>query len=320
MFKTQIISLNIFNKTLYLKLEYQNIAGSIKDRVAYFILGILKKVGKVDKDTIVCEATSGNTGIGIASFCAKNKIPSLIFLPENTSLEKIKILKLFGTNLVVTPKEIGLAGSLRLLKTFLKNEFLIIDNTLVSKKDKNLYGKLITNIEPKKFYFFKKYFFNQFENPLNWICHYKTTAREILEFLGEKKKKINIDAFGCGVGTGGSIYGISRALKEKYKTIKVFSVLPKEYPHDIEGIGPNFEPLFYRKLKEENLLDEEIKLSTLEVKSFLKDFIKHTGIPIGLSAAANILASLIFLDKHNLNSALTLVPDNVYKYLTKISI
>ena len=107
---TQVVKIDIFGKSLYLKLEYQNIASSIKDRVAYYILSKLKTSEKIDKDTIICEATSGNTGIGISSFCAKYNLKCLIFVPENTSLEKIKALKLFGANLVLTPKEKGIAG------------------------------------------------------------------------------------------------------------------------------------------------------------------------------------------------------------------
>ncbi len=315
---TQVVKIDIFGKNLYLKLEYQNIAGSIKDRVAYYILEKLKRSGKIDKNTILCEATSGNTGIGIASFCAKNNLKCLIFVPENTSLEKIKSLKLFGANLVLTPKEKGLAGTTELLKDFLENNVYIVDNSIISKKDKNIFGKVISNLDLKKLLILKKYYFDQFNNELNWKCHYETTAQEIYNFI--LKNSINIDAFGCGVGTGGSLYGISKFLKSKFSNIKIFSVFPKKFPHDIEGIGPNFAPPFYKKLKQENLLDEEIKLNTYEVKAFLKDFISHTGIPIGISASANILASLIFLEKYNLKSAFTLVPDSVFKYITKLNV
>jgi len=303
---------------LYLKLEYQNIAGSIKDRVAYYVLDKMKKEGKIDKNTIICEATSGNTGIGIASFCAKNNLKCLIFVPENISLEKIKSLKLFGANLVLTPSKYGLAGSASLLKDFLENNVFIVDNSLVSRKDKNLFGKFISYLDFKKLLLLKKYHFDQFNNDLNWKCHYETTAKEIYDFI--KENNINIDAFGCGVGTGGSLYGISKFLKSKLSNIKIFSVYPKNFPHDIEGIGPNFFPPFYKKLKEEKLLDEEIKLNTYEVKAFLKNFVSHTGIPIGISASANILGCLIFLDKYNLKSAFTLVPDSAFKYITKLNI
>jgi len=316
--KTSVVKVDIFKKSLYLKLEYQNIAGSIKDRVAYYILDKLKKEGKIDKNTIICEATSGNTGIGIASFCAKNNLKSLIFVPENISLEKIKSLKLFKANLVLTPSNYGLAGATSLLKDFLENKVYIVDKSFVSKKDKDLFGKVISHLDLKKLLLFKKYHFDQFNNELNWKCHYETTAKEIYDFI--KENNINIDAFGCGVGTGGSLYGISKFLKSKFSDIKIFSVYPKSFPHDIEGIGPNFTPPFYKRLKEEDLLDEEIKLNTYEVKAFLKDFISHTGIPIGISASANILGSLIFLDKHNLKSAFTLVPDSAFKYITKLNI
>jgi cysteine synthase A len=217
--QTPIVRLNHMSDSgtaeVFVKLESFNPAGSIKDRPALFMIEEAERQGKLSQDSIILEATSGNTGIGLAMVAAIKGYPLVIVMPENMSEERKKVLSAYGARLIFTPAKLGMKGAVE------KAEQL-------AQEDKR--------------YFLVK----QFENPANAQSHYLTTAQEILEQCEGR-----LDAFVCGVGSGGTITGIASLLKKSLPQVQIVAVEPYTSavlsgnaagPHKIQGIGAGFVP------------------------------------------------------------------------------
>lgn len=266
---------------IYTKLEYYNLTGSIKDRIVYYILDKAIKEGKLKKDMPLIEATSGNTGISLSALGSYLKHPVYIFMPNWVSKERLDLMKLYGANVILISKEEG--GFKKCVQ--LANEFALKHN-----------GFLL----------------NQFSNQYNIDCHYNTTAKEILD-------KIYVDCFVSGIGTGGTLVGIGKRLKEVYNT-DIYSLEPDTMSiiktgnissHKIEGIGDDFIP----DIVDLNLIKDIILVNDMDAINMSKKLSKELGLGLGISSGANMIASIILKEKGYKNVA-TVFPDDNKKYLS----
>lgn len=272
-------------KEIYTKLEYYNLSGSIKDRVAYYIINNAKKRGTLKENMPIIEATSGNTGIALAALGAYYKHPVYIFMPDWASMERIELMKLYGAKVILFSKEEG--GFKR-----------CINEAKKLAEDKN--GFLA----------------NQFSNEDNIQAHYETTAKEIIDEVGD-----NIGGFVSGIGTGGTLIGIAKRLKEMNNNVKVVALEPDKMPllskntiidnHKIEGIGDDFIP----DLVDKNMIDDVILINDDDAINMSKKIAKDLGIGVGISAGANLIAGVLLGEKVNKN-VVTVFPDDNKKYLT----
>lgn len=266
---------------VYAKLEYYNYTGSIKDRLAYYIIKKSKEEKVLKEKQAIVEATSGNTGISFASLGAYFSHPVHIFMPDWVSEERIKIMKLYSANVYLVSKEEG--GFKEAIKR--SEEF----------------ASKINGFLPR-----------QFENLLNIETHYLTTAKEILEQVKE------IDTFVSGIGTGGTLMGVAKRLKEYNKNIKIIALEPDKMPllsggkiigdHKIEGIGDEFIP----KLVDFNLIDQVISINDLDAINMSRILASELGLGVGISSGANFLASVLSGGKN----VVTVFPDDLKKYLS----
>lgn len=276
--------LNLKAKVL-IKLENMNPGGSIKDRASLYMIEKAIQEGTITKDTIIMEATSGNTGIGAAAVCASLNLRCIIIMPEGMSEERIKIMKQLGAQVILTEKSLGMAGSIKKLDE-LKKEF-------------------------------KDYFvLNQFANESNSLAHYETTAKEIYEDCDGK-----IDYFISAVGTSGTIMGCSKYFKEKNKGIKVIAVEPSESAvlnkekaniHKIQGIGAGFIP----KLFDYKFVDGIEKANYVEAIAASKLLARKEGILVGISSGASLSVALKYAGEND-NEGKTIVvilPDSASRY------
>ena len=272
---------------IFAKLEGNNPAGSIKDRVALSMIEAAEREGFLREGGVVIEATSGNTGIGLAFVCAVKGYDCVIVMPENMSEERIKILKHFGAEVVLTPAEEGIPGAVR------RAEQLQID---------------IPN----------SFLPDQFTNPANPAIHRETTGPEIYRQLNSAPT-----AFVAGVGTGGTIMGVAQYFKmdlgARTRIIAVepaeSAVLSGENPgkHGIQGIGAGFVPAIY----DAELIDGIEKVSTDEAFELMRAVAKKTGIPCGISSGANLAAAIRIAEKLPAGSTVaTVFPDRVDRYLS----
>ena len=275
------------NVTLLAKVEYFNPTGSVKDRVALSMIEDAEQKGIIHSDTVVIEPTSGNTGIGLASVCAAKGYKCILVMPENMSKERIKLIKAYGADVVLSPKEKGMKGAVdkaeELSKTY--------DSSFIP---------------------------SQFENPSNPEIHYKTTGPEIYRSSNKK-----VDIFIAGIGTGGTISGTGRYLKEQNRNIKIIGVEPddsplltkgKAGPHKIQGIGANFVP----KTLDKKYIDEFMTATTEEAYEYARLAGKYEGILVGISSGA-ALAQAVKVAKRNENNGKTIVvllPDSGDRYLS----
>lgn len=269
------------------KLEYMNPAGSAKDRVGKEMLEAALADGRITKDSVIIEPTSGNTGIGIASFAAQNGMKVIITMPETMSVERRKLLAAYGAELVLTDGSKGMAGA-------------------IEKANE------IAEATPNSF------IPAQFDNPDNAAAHYKTTGPEIWEDTDGK-----IDFFVAGVGTGGTITGTGRYLKEKNPDIKIIAVEPKDSPflsegragaHGLMGIGAGFVP----KILDTKIYDEIITVSTEEAYASSKKTVKTEGILVGISSGAALHAATVIASRpENAGKRIVvLLPDGGERYLS----
>ena len=266
---------------VYAKLEYYNYTGSIKDRLAYYIIKKSKEEKILKENQAIVEATSGNTGISFASLGAYFSHPVHIFMPDWVSEERIKIMRLYSANVYLVSKEEG--GFKEAIKR--SEEF----------------ASKINGFLPR-----------QFENSLNIETHYLTTAKEILDQVRE------IDTFVSGIGTGGTLMGVAKRLKEYNKNIKIIALEPDKMPllsggkiigdHKIEGIGDEFIP----KLVDFNLIDKVISINDLDAINMSRILARKLGLGVGISSGANFLASVLSGGK----SVVTVFPDDLKKYLS----
>ena len=269
------------------KLEYFNPAGSVKDRIAKeMILDALEK-GLINENTTLIEPTSGNTGIGLSAVATALNLKIIITMPETMSVERRNLMKAYGAELVLTPGSEGMKGAIA--------------------KAKELASQIENSFIP-----------GQFENPANPTAHYKTTGPEIYEQTEGK-----IDIFVAGVGTGGTISGIGKYLKEKKPEVKVVAVEPASSPvlstgkggaHKIQGIGAGFVP----ETLDTKIYDEIITVENEDAFATGKEMAKTEGILVGISSGAALYAAKE-LAKREENAGKTIVvllPDGGDRYLS----
>lgn len=289
---------------VYVKLEYYNLTGSIKDRVVFYIIEKARKEGKLKDKMKLVEATSGNTGISLASIGAYYNYPVHIFMPDFVSYERVQLMKSYGAEVeLISRKDGGFIKCVELAKKYAKenNAFLV----------------------------------NQFSNIDNYKAHYETTGKEIIRDLEkiekkekQKEEKISerIGAFISGVGTGGTLMGIGNRLKEKYKVIKIVALEPDKMPiiskekygkenkleqHKIEGIGDDFVPDLLNIEK----IDDIILINDDEAIKMAKKIAKELGIGVGISSGANLLGAIKLGYKLN-KDIITVFADDNKKYLS----
>ena len=272
---------------LLAKLECMNPAGSAKDRVGKEMLDAALSSGRITKDSLIIEPTSGNTGIGIAAYAAQLGMKVIIVMPETMSLERRKLIAAYGAKLVLTDGSKGMAGSIE------KANELAAANP----------GSFIPA---------------QFDNPDNCAAHYKTTGPEIWEDTDG-----TVDIFVAGIGTGGTITGTGRFLKEKNPNIKIVAVEPADSPllsqgragaHGLQGIGANFVP----KILDTDIYDEIITVTTEQAYAAARLTVKTQGILIGISsgAALHAAAELAKRPENSGKRIVVLLPDGGERYLS----
>ena len=273
---------------IFTKLEYYNLTGSIKDRVALYIINEAMKRGELKKEQPIVEATSGNTGISLAAIGGYYKHPVYIFIPDWASKERIELMKNYGANVTLISKEQG--GFIG-----------CVEEAKKLTKEKN--GFLA----------------NQFGNEDNYKAHYETTGKEIIEEL--KKLGESIGGFVSGVGTGGTLMGIGDRLKNEYKDIKIVALEPDKMPiisrgkiigqHKIEGIGDDFVP----DLLDKNKIDEIILVNDEDAINMSRKLAGELGLGVGISSGANFIASVLLAYKMDKNIVTVFADDNK-KYLS----
>lgn len=269
------------------KLEYFNPAGSVKDRIAKeMILDALEK-GLINENTTLIEPTSGNTGIGLSAVATALNLKIIITMPETMSVERRNLMKAYGAELVLTPGSEGMKGAIA--------------------KAKELASQIENSFIP-----------GQFENPANPTAHYKTTGPEIYEQTEGK-----VDIFVAGVGTGGTISGIGKYLKEKNPEVKVVAVEPASSPvlstgkggaHKIQGIGAVFVP----ETLDTKIYDEIITVENEDAFATGKEMAKTEGILVGISSGAALYAAkeLAKREENTGKTIVVLLPDGGDRYLS----
>ncbi len=269
------------------KLEYRNPAGSSKDRVGFEMLRSAMAEGKINENSVIIEPTSGNTGIGIASVAAQMGLKVIITMPETMSLERRKLLAAYGAELVLTEGSKGMAGAI--------------------KKANELAAQIEGSYIPA-----------QFDNPSNADAHYKTTGPEIWDDTDGK-----VDIFVAGVGTGGTITGAGKYLKEKNPDVKIIAVEPEDSPflsrgkagaHGLQGIGAGFIP----KVLDTGIYDEIITVTTEQAYAAARLTVKTEGILIGISSGAALHAATEIAKRpENAGKKIVvLLPDGGERYLS----
>ena len=269
---------------IFAKLESFNMTGSIKDRVAYYIIQKAYKSGELKEGKKIVEATSGNTGIALAALGTFFNNPVRIYMPDWVSKERIKLMEMYNAEVI-----------------------------LISKEE----GGFRTAIDEAKNYALKNnaFYSNQFENENNVLAHYETTGKEIIEKIS------NIGGFVSGIGTGGNLIGVAKRLKEANRNVKIFALEPEKMPllsqnkvienHKIEGIGDDFIP----KIVDRKLIDEVLLINDDDAINMSRKIARSLGIGVGISSGANIIASIIAREKTNEN-IVTVFPDDNKKYLS----
>lgn len=279
--KTNLVQLENISKNIYVKVEKSNPAGSIKDRAAYqMIMGAIER-GELKEGMKIVEPTSGNTGIGLALIGRTLGFPVVLTMPASMSIERVKLIKAYGAEVILI-KEGGMAGSVKKAKELVENGAY--------------------------------YMPNQFDNQDNALAHYKTTGPEIYNDLKD------INGFVAGFGTGGTVTGVGRFLKEQDKNIKIWAMEPYESPllsqgksgsHKIQGIGANFIP----KVLDVDLLDEVITVKSDDAIDMARRLSKEEGLLVGISSGANVVAALKMQEKLGGN-IVTVLPDTGERYLS----
>ena len=269
------------------KLEYFNPAGSVKDRIAKEMIQDALEKGLINEDTTLIEPTSGNTGIGLSAVATALNLKIIITMPETMSVERRNLMKAYGAELVLTPGSEGMKGAIA--------------------KAKELASQIENSFIP-----------GQFENPANPTAHYKTTGPEIYEQTEGK-----VDIFVAGVGTGGTISGIGKYLKEKNPEVKVVAVEPASSPvlstgkggaHKIQGIGAGFVP----ETLDTKIYDEIITVENEDAFATGKEMAKTEGILVGISSGAALYAAkeLAKREENAEKTIVVLLPDGGDRYLS----
>ena len=275
------------NADIYAKLEYFNPAGSIKDRAALSMLNDAERRGILTKDTVIIEPTSGNTGIGLAALCAARGYKLIIVMPDSMSVERQKLMVAYGAELVLTDGSLGMKGA-------------------------------IARAEELKAKYPSAIIAGQFTNPANPTAHYETTGREIFEDTeGE------LDILVATVGTGGTITGTARFLKEKKPSVRVVAVEPAESPvlsggasgsHKIQGIGAGFIP----DILDTSIYDEVVTVTAEESFESMRLLGRGVGVLVGISSGAALSAALKVAkrEENRGKKIVVILPDTGERYLS----
>lgn len=275
------------NATLLAKVEYFNPAGSAKDRIAKSMIEEAEAAGKLDKETVIIEPTSGNTGIGLCALAATRGNKVIIVMPETMSVERQKLMKAYGAELVLTPGSEGMAGAIKKAEELAAK----MDNAFIA---------------------------GQFVNPANPKAHFETTGPEIWE-----QTEGAVDIFVAGVGTGGTLSGAGAYLKQQNPKVKVVAVEPssspllsKGYagPHDLQGIGANFIP----DTLDTSLYDEIITIDNEEAYEAGRELAAKEGLLVGISSGAAVAAGakLASRPENAGKNIVVVLPDTGERYLS----
>lgn len=279
--KTPLVKLNKIGNSIYVKVERGNPGGSIKDRPAYQMIRAAIAKGDLREGMKIVEPTSGNTGIALALIGRQLGFEVVLVMPDTMSLERRKLMQGYGASLILTG-EGGMQAS-------------------VNKALEMVAGGGC-------------YMPNQFDNPANLQAHYEATGPEIYRDLPEVK------GFVAGIGTGGTLSGVGKYLKEQNRQIKVWGLEPRESPliskgqhgpHGIQGIGANFIPGNYR----EEYVDRVITVSSPDAIAMAKQLATEEGLAVGISAGANVLGALE-LERELRGPVVTVLPDSAERYLS----
>lgn len=290
---TPLLELTKFNKanklpaTLIAKLEYFNPLGSVKDRVGYALIVDAEEKGLLDQDTIIVEPTSGNTGIGLAFIAAARGYQLILTMPETMSVERQKLLKFLGAQIVLTPGSAGMRGAIEKAEELVKS-------------------------------LPKAYMPQQFNNPASPAIHRQTTAQEIW-----RDTQGQIDIFVAGVGTGGTITGVGEVLKKNKPDVKIVAVEPydspvlsqgRSGPHGIQGIGAGFVP----QILNVDIIDEIITVKSNDALETSRQLAKTEGLLVGISSGAAAYAAMEIANRaeNSGKKIVVLLPDTGERYLS----
>jgi len=284
---TPLLKLGFLGDNVFGKCEFMNPNGSVKDRIAQALIESGVQNGLIKQNTVIVEATSGNTGIALAAICAAKGIRLILTMPSSMSVERQKMLKAYGVELELTPPELGMSGAL--------------------KRAEELASRMPDAFLPK-----------QFENLANPQAHYETTGPEIWRDANKE-----VDIFVAAVGTGGTISGVGRYLREQNPQVRIFAVEPSGSPvlsggkagtHKIQGIGPGFVP----RTLNTKIYDEVLLVDNEEAFDMGRQVAKKCGVLVGISAGANVSAAKkLSLRPENANKRIvTILCDTGERYLS----
>lgn len=288
--KTPLVRINKLNKgkaDVIVKVESFNPAGSVKDRIAVAMIEAAEKDGRLKPDTVIIEPTSGNTGIGLAWIAAVRGYRLILTMPDTMSMERRKLLKAYGAELILTDGKLGIKGAIEMAKIMARG----IPNSFMPM---------------------------QFDNPANPDYHRRTTAEEIWQDTDGQ-----IDVLVSGVGTGGTISGVGEVLKERKPTVKIIAIEPEESPvlsggsagpHKIQGIGVGFVPSILNR----GVIDEIITVLSDEAEATARAAALEEGLVVGISSGAALKAALDLsrLPKYEGKMIVTILPDTGERYLS----
>ncbi len=272
---------------IYAKLEYLNVGGSIKDRVAKAMIDSAEESGRLQTGGTVIEPTSGNTGVGLALVAASRGYRAVIVMPDSMSIERQKLIKAYGAEVVLTDGRKGMQGAVERAEEILRNT----PNAIIA---------------------------GQFDNPANPKAHYDTTAPELYEAL-----EGDVDIFVAGVGTGGTLTGVGRYLKERNSQVRIVAVEPADSPllsegragvHALQGIGANFIP----KALDRGIYDEILTVTEEDAYAFARLLASDEGAFVGISSGVNLAAAVALAGREE-NAGkriVTVLPDSGDRYLS----
>lgn len=275
---------------VFAKLEMNNPAGSVKDRVAKAMLDEAERSGKIKPGAVIIEPTSGNTGIGLCALCAARGYKAIIVMPETMSIERRMLMSLYGAEVVLTEDAKGMAGAI--------------------EKAKNLAAEIPNSFVP-----------GQFVNPANPAAHLATTGPEIFDAL-----EGNVDIFVACVGTGGTLSGTGAYLKMQNPNIRVVAVEPSSSavlsggepgPHKIQGIGAGFVP----DVLDEDIFDQIVAVDDADAFAMLQELAKTEGVLAGISSGAALVAALALAkeEENEGKNIVVLLPDTGERYLSSLA-
>jgi len=273
------------SRNLYAKIEFFNPAGSVKDRIALAMIEDAEEKGLINKNTTIIEPTSGNTGIGLAFISAIRGYKLILTMPETMSIERRKLLQAYGAELVLTEGSKGMKGAI--------------------EKAEELHKEIQNSFIPQ-----------QFKNPANPRKHYNSTAREIWE-------DTKVDIFVAGVGTGGTVSGVGKYLKEQNPDVLIVAVEPSASPvlsggqsgsHKIQGIGAGFVPDTFDR----SVVDKIITVSNEDAVKTAREAAKKEGMFIGISSGASLYAAINLANENPDKTVVALLPDTGERYLSSV--